>query len=158
MGNACSPSVNGPARHDEAAGDAEKEAAWRRVVELTERQKALQALAAEPGESVLPVRAVTREQVKAHLNAIGALVAAAQERGQGLVRSLVDHQGLGLQMVDGRTVKVRLVLLPPGAAGEPVGIETALVLSAENRIDLWLAEQNARGLRCACGCGRRLDI
>jgi hypothetical protein len=145
-------------RPDEAAGDAQKEAAWRRIVHLTERQKALKQQVQKqdpPGE---PAVRLTREQVKAHLAGIASLVKNADDHGQALIRSLVEHQGPDVQMLDSHTLKLAMSLLPPGAAGEPVPVETVAAISSENKIDLWVEEQNARKLKCVCGCGRRLVV
>ena len=145
-------------RHDEAGGDAEKEAAWRRIVHLAEKEKGLrQRLQEQEGQSK-PAKPLTREQVKDYLRGIEKLVAEAGDRGRALVLSLVEHHGLSVRMLDGQRIRIAMNLLPPGTAGRPVEIETVATVSSDNRIDLWLKEQNAKGLTCACGCGRRIEV
>jgi len=145
-------------RHDEAGGDAEKEAAWRRIVQLTEKQKGLkQQLQEQDGQSK-PAKPLTREEVKDYLRGIETLVAKAGDRGRALVLSLVEHHGLNARVLDSQNIKIAMTLLPPGATGEPVKVETVATISSDNNIDLWLKEQNAKGLTCACGCGRRIEV
>jgi len=39
-----------------------------------------------------------------------------------------------------------------------VKFETVATISSGNNVDAWLKEQNAKGLTCACGCGRRIEV
>ena len=145
-------------RHDETGGDAEKEAAWRRIVQLTEKQKGLkQQLQEQDGQSK-PAKPLTREEVKDYLRGIETLVAKAGDRGRALVLSLVEHHGLSAWVLDSRNIKIVMTLLPPGATGEPVKVETVATISSDDKIDLWLQEENAKGRTCACGCGRRIEV
>ena len=145
-------------RHDEAAGDAEKEAAWRRIVHLIEKEKALEQQTQRIEAERQPARPVTRKQVKEYLTGIEAMVAKAGDRGRALVLSLVEHHGLSAEMQDDREVKISMNLLPPGTTGQPVKAETVVTIPSHNKIDLWLQEQNARKPACACGCGRRIEV
>ena len=145
-------------RHDEAGGDAEKEAAWRRIVQLTEKEKMLrQRMDQQEGQS-RPAKPLTRKQVKEYLAGIQAVVAEAEDRGRALVRSLVEHHGLSAWMLDGQTMGISMTLLPPGATGEPVKVDTVAEISSDNKIDLWVQEENAKGRMCACGCGRLIEV
>jgi len=146
-------------RHDEAGGDAEKEAAWRRIVQLTEKQRALQQRTQHQEDTGRPTKAITRQQVKAYLEGIASLAGDANDRGRALVLSLVEHQGLKVRMVDERTFTIAMTLVPPEPAAEPVELQTEAVLPTDdNIIDVWVLEQNAKEPTCACGCGRRIDI
>ena len=75
-----------------------------------------------------------------------------------MVRSLVEDHGLSARMLDGRNIKIAMTLTPPGAPGEPTRVETVATISSSNEIDLWLEEQNAKGLMCACGCGQPIEV
>ena len=145
-------------RHDEAGGDAEKEAAWRRIVQLTEKEKSLRQQFQEQESQAKPAKPLSREQVKEYLRGIEKLVAEAGDRGRALVLSLVEYHGLSVRMLDGQRMEIAMTLLPPGAAGEPVKFETVATISSGNSVDAWLKEQNAKGLTCACGCGRRIEV
>ena len=145
-------------RHDEAAGDAEKEAAWRRIVQLTEKEKALRQQFQEQESQAKPTKPLSREQLKEYLAGIEALVAKAGDRGRALVRSLVEHHGLSARMLDGQSIKIAMTLAPPGTASEPLKVETVATVSSNSRIDLWLKEEKAKGRTCACGCGRRIEV
>ena len=70
----------------------------------------------------------------------------------------MEHHGLSAQALDGQNIKIAMTLLPLGAAGEPLKVETVATVSSGNKIDLWLQEQKAKGLTCACGCGRRIEV
>ena len=145
-------------RHPTGHGDAEKGAAWQRIVQLTEKAKSLrQRLQEQKGRSQ-PARPLTREQVKEYLAAIETLVAETGDRGRALVRSLVEHHGLSARMLDGQNIKIAMALLPPGTGGKPVEIETVATISSDDKIDLWVREENAKGRLCSCGCGRRIEV
>ena len=145
-------------RHDEAAGDAEKEAAWRRIVQLTEKKKSLRQQFQEQESQAKPAKPLSRQQVKEYVRGIEKLVAEADDRGRALVLSLVDQHGLTVQMLDGERMEIAMTLLPPGAAGEPVKVEAVATIASGNKIDLWLQEQGRKGLACACGCGQRIEV
>ena len=116
-------------RHDEAGGDAEKEAAWRRIVRLTEKEKALRQRLQEQESQSKPAKPLSREQVKEYLAGIETLVAKAGDRGRALVRSLVEHHGLSAQaktawlptLAHVRSVGVRANFDPPGQSSHRMG-------------------------------------
>jgi len=145
-------------RHDEARGDAEKEAAWRRIVQLTEKEKALQQQLERPGRQGKPAKPPTRKQVKEYLAGIQTLVAKAKDRGRALVQSLVEQHELAAWIVDGQTVKISMTLLPAGPADQPVKVETVAAISTEDKVSAWVRQENAKGRTCACGCGRRIEV
>ena len=146
------------ARHDEGGGDAEKEAAWRRIVQLTEKQKGLQQQVQVREDQGLPAKPLSRQQIKAHLSDIAALVSKADDQGRAFVRSLVDHQGLSVQVLGVDEVKIALTVLPPGTVAEPVVVEATVSIAPHNKIDDWVQEQNAERPTCVCGCGRRIEV
>lgn len=145
-------------RHDEAGGDAEKEAAWRRIVQLTEKQQALQQRTEHQEEIGRPTQSITRQRVKTYLEGIASLAGDATDSGRALVLSLVEHQGLKVRMIDERRFSVEMVLVPPEPAAEPVEMQTDAVIPTGDKIDEWVRKQNEKGQKCACGCGRKIEI
>ena len=98
-------------------------------------------------------------QVKEYLAGIETLVAKAGDRGRALVKSLVEHHGLSTWMLDGKNIKIAMTLAPPGTTGEPVTVETVATIPAdEDEVDRWVKEQNVKGRKCACGCGRTVAV
>ena len=146
------------ARHDEAGGDAEKDAAWRRIVQLAEKEKGLRQRLRDQEGHTKPGRPLTRDQVREHLRGIKALVAKSDDRGRALVLSLVEHHGLRLQMVNEKALAITMSLLPPNESTERVELQATVTIPTGNKVDAWLAEHQARELFCACGCGRRLKV
>jgi len=145
-------------RHDEAGGDAEKEAAWRRIVQLTEKEKALRQRVQEQEAQSKPAKPLSRKQVKAYLRGIETLIEEAGDRGRALVLSLVEQHGLSVRMLDGQRMAIAMTLLPPEATGKPVKLDTVAVIESGNEVDAWLKEQKAKNLTCTCGCGRQLEV
>lgn len=85
------------------------------------------------------------------------VVAEAGDHGRALVRSLVAQYGSSARMLDGRSIDIAMMLLPPGTTGGPVKVETVAAIPPDRKIGLWVQEENAKGRVCACGCGRRID-
>ncbi len=144
-------------RHDEAAGDAEKEAAWRRIVQLTEKQKALKQRTPQPSPG-RSGKAITRQQVKAYLAGIASVAENTTDRGRALVLSLVEHQGLVVRMIDEQTISIDMMLTPPEPDAEPVALHAEAAIPTGNKIDAWVQGQNSKSPTCSCGCGRRIEI
>jgi DNA invertase Pin-like site-specific DNA recombinase/predicted DNA-binding transcriptional regulator AlpA len=145
-------------RHDEAGGDAEKEAAWRRIVQLTEKKKALMERAPQQEEAGRPLKAITRQQVKDYLKSLASVADGTPDYGRGLIMSLVEHHGLKLQMVDEKTFTITLSPLPPDESPERVDLQATVTIPTGNQVDVWLAEHQALERFCACGCGRKLTV
>ena len=145
-------------RHDGAGSEAEKEAAWRRIVQLTEKQQSLRQRAQQHDDAVRPSKAMSRDQVKAYLQGIASLAGNTTDRGRALVLSMVEHQGLKVRMVDERTVSIGISLLSPDPTAEPVELRATVVIPTGSRIDAWVQEQSALAPVCACGCGRHLEV
>ncbi len=55
-------------------------------------------------------------------------------------------------MLDGQNIKIAMTLLPPGTIGEPVKTGTIATIPSDDKINLWVQEENAEGWLYACGC------
>jgi len=85
-----------------------------------------------------PVKQLTRDQIKVHLGDIAPLAAKGGGQGRAFGRSLVHHQGLAMQMLDDKSMRITLTVQPPMAAAEPVTIEATVAISTDNKIGLWV--------------------
>lgn len=149
-------------RHDHAQSDIEKEAAWRRIVQLLERRKQLErevASASQP-QPVSRLNHITREQIAAHLDDLANAITKSKDGGVALVQSLVEQHALRVQLVDSETMIIRLGFRPPGVGIED-SVEHAVHLETEapfpaGKIDAWL-ERHQSKLKCKL-CGKPIPV
>ncbi|MFA9480038.1 hypothetical protein ACERK3_17305 [Phycisphaerales bacterium AB-hyl4] len=85
-------------RHDNAITGIEREAAWQRITQLTNRIKQLDEQVANsppeaPPENDHPL-CITREQVAHHLASLATLANNSEDQGKHLITSLINHHGL----------------------------------------------------------------
>lgn len=149
-------------RHDAAGSEAEQEAAWKRIVELTERARQLRESACDRKAASPAPEPISRERVARYLKGMGALVGQTDDAGKAFVASLVDHHGLAVTAADAGTLRISLRLRPPGADGEQ-GDEFAVELDGDarlpaDRITAWIEEHRATAPQCACGCGQPVEV
>lgn len=147
-------------RHDKAKSDVEKEAAWRRIVELTEKLKLLRQRPEKP--KAKPQRLnITRSNVAKYLESINKLMGKADDKGKSFVQSLVEHHGLTVQMQDSQTFVISLKLKPPGGETD-LQSKYLVPLKGEARLPMdkttaWV-EENQDKHKCKCGCGKVISI
>jgi site-specific DNA recombinase len=154
-------------RHDGARAEAEQEAAWRRIVELTQRAKQLRerddTKRADAAAAKSAGPPMSRERVARYLKSLHALVGQTADAGRAFVRSLVEHHGLTVDAQDASHLSIRLRLAPPGA--DPADATDAAFAveirgdarMAGDRITEWMRGQEGKHV-CSCGCGRALPI
>lgn len=149
-------------RHDSARSDLEKEAAWRRIVQLLERRKQLekQSTAAPAQRPSTCIARTTREQIAAHLDDLANAIPKSKDGGVALVQSLVENHGLQVQLVDAGRMVIRLAFRPPGVSADKT-VEHAVLVETEARfpqgkIDAWLERQN--GKRKCKLCGKPIEV
>lgn len=151
------------ARHDLAKSDVEKEAAWRRIVELTNKIKELKGRRKTQPKKPKPKRLyVTKKAVAKYLESMNSFVGKTDDKGKAFVQSLVEHHGLAVQMQDEMTIVISLKLRPPGADGD-LGSEYVVPLKGEARmrmdqITTWVVQENQNGHKCKCGCGKTIEV
>jgi site-specific DNA recombinase len=149
-------------RHDGAQSEVEQEAAWKRIVELTQTAKQLRAQTPQTNAASPAIEPITRDRVARYLKSLSALVGQTEDAGKSFVASLVEHHGLTVTAADAKTLRVKMRLRPPGANGDGDD-EFAVELDGDarlpaDRITAWVAEHQAKARSCACGCGRPVEI
>jgi DNA invertase Pin-like site-specific DNA recombinase len=152
-------------RHDSAKSEAEQEAAYRRIVELTSEIKELRKAAETKAVKSAPVKRlapINRERVARYLKSLASLAGETPDAGKALIRSLAEHHGLQITVKDKSHLTIRLRLVPPGAAGDTDAAEFAVEIHGDARmkadtITEWMREQEGKH-RCTCGCDKVLPI
>lgn len=148
-------------RHDAARSETEQEAAWTRIVELTERIRQLRGAGVVNTAEPPPSEPVTRDRVARYLKSLGALVGQTEDAGKAFVQSLAEHHGLVITAIDATRLSISLRLRPPGADGAADAFAVSLEGDARlpsDRITEWLEQQQPKAPPCACGCGRPVQI
>jgi site-specific DNA recombinase len=148
-------------RHDAARSEAEQEAAWTRIVELTERVRQLRGRGIVEPAARPRLEPVTRERVARYLKSLGALVGQTEDAGKAFVRSLAEHHGLVVTALEAKRLSISLRLRPPGAEGAAETFAVLLEGDARlpsDRVTDWVEENQAKAPPCACGCGRPVQI
>jgi len=152
-------------RHDSAKSEAEQEAAYRRIVELTgeikELRKAVETKTVKSA-TVKPLPPINRERVARYLKSLASLAGETADAGKSLIRSLAEHHGLQITVKDKSHLTIRLRLVPPGTAGDTNVAEFAVEIQGDARmkadkITEWMREQEGKH-RCTCGCDKVLPI
>ncbi len=149
-------------RREAAVCEAEEEAAWKRIVELTERARQLRAQVPQHGAMEAAPEPISHDRVARYLKSLGALVGQTEDAGKAFVASLVEHHGLVVTAADAQTLRISLKLRPPGANAE-TNDEFAVELDGDarlpaDRITAWIEVQRRTARECACGCGRKVEI
>ncbi|MBA7609941.1 hypothetical protein ES703_17144 [subsurface metagenome] len=149
-------------RHDNAKGDTEKEAAWRRIVELSSKIKELKRRWKKQPERPKPKRLnITKKAIARYLESMNSLMGKTNDKGKAFVQSLVEHHGLTVQMQDEKTIVISLKLRPPGADGDLNGRYVVPLKGAArlpmDRITAWV-EENQDKHKCKCGCGKTIKV
>ena len=149
-------------RHDTTKSDIEKEAAWRRIVDLTKQHKRLKQQADRQTEKTPPPPVkVNQRRVAKYLKSLSKLMADGEDQGKAFVQSLVEHHSLMVRLRDASTLVVSLRLQPPGSEADQTA-EYAVPLEGEARlpsdkITVWVNENQDKH-KCKCGCGRTIRI
>jgi hypothetical protein len=148
-------------RHDAARSDLERQAAWHRIVQLTERREKMAQEAAQGPSRPLPKAVqVSRQQVARYLENLAGAMSQAADEGKALVQALVENHGLAVVMKDSRTLVIRLALRPPGADG-PEAEEHLVRLQADaemakDRVSAWVDEH--QGQHSCKECGQPIKV
>jgi site-specific DNA recombinase len=143
-------------RHDEASEPDEQEAAWRRVVELTAEKKKLQKAIEEQSKLGVDPSRITHQQIAEYLGSMTKLIEKfAPDEARGFVRSLADHHGLRVQMIEPERMRIELTIRTPGSleGGVPVVAEVGVPL---DKIGAWLAENQGKA-KCEL-CGEQIPV
>ncbi|HEX8323448.1 MAG TPA: recombinase family protein [Tepidisphaeraceae bacterium] len=138
-------------RHDAASNEAEQDAAWRRIVELTNEKKAAENTKKEQKKLGVDPAGITREQIESYLKEMGKNLAHYDgPEAQQYVRNLVDIHGLTATMTSKEAMTLSLGLRTPGVRSEIVqaAIETPMPL---DKPAAWLAENQGKHKCEQCG-------
>jgi len=147
-------------RHDNTKSDVEKEAAWRRIVELTGKLKQLKQQPETPKPKPQRLN-ITRSTIATYLESMNKLMGKTSDRGKAFIQSLIEHHGLTVQMQDEKTLLISLKLRPPNSNTD-LSSKYAVPLKGETRLPMdkvtaWV-EDNEGKHKCKCGCGRIIPI
>jgi site-specific DNA recombinase len=135
-------------RHDSARSKTEKEAAWERIIQLTERRKELQKKAPVPEPLPTPVK-ITKAQAAAYLADLAASLQQTGDKGRSVIRALIEHHGLAVQIQDAETILISLALATPnGSLAVSLREEARIV---RDKVAEWATEQQGKHLCAVCG-------
>lgn len=137
-------------RHDNARNDVEREAAWTRILDLTEQKKSFQAMKAQ---------VIGKEHVARYF---GEMVKVLDKHGGDdatrFVKSLVDHHGLSVRLADGDGERCTLAITMQVRAGGAkqavqgrVGVEGNVVFAPHHSSDQWVIENEGKHFCEHCG-------
>lgn len=131
-------------RHDCCSTQVEKDAAWHRILELTNRRNKLETLitSTPPKTGEASLLTLTLEAVSNHLAGIASAISLPKDSRKQIVQLLVEKHGLEVTVVDKEHITLRLGVRPPGAAKDEsidhvVQVEAIAELPPE-QIDAWL--------------------
>lgn len=146
-------------RHDAATDDMQKEAAWHRILELKARQKQLRKQI-EAAEAAVPRQLITLESVEEWLTNLCRAMPKSKDNGKLVIEALIEHHDLRVRLVDAETMRITLVLHPPGSdrnttAEFSVPVDTEVPLP-KGVIDAWIDEHKGQ-LKCGI-CGAPIPI
>ena len=139
-------------RHDSATNDLEKEAAWRRILELTQQHTSLKDEAEKPTPTIRPPK-MSKKKIATYLSKLREFVKL--DRSKPLMLSLVENHNLTAHITDDSTIILKMGLLLPNQEFI-VPIEQEAYLPTD-KITAWMVKNQGQHT-CSCGCNQTIKI